>query len=125
MPSRAELGNYLEQHAKNGTVVWYTELYDHFHIPKEIQRTTDNPIPLLLAQLVQEDNQAGRPLRTSVVVSKEKDRDKSMLIPKDNYFEALCGIRGIPMPQGKAEKRRVHAIELEALRKYSGFQPKA
>lgn len=119
-----ELGDYLEQHAKNGTVVWYTELYDHFHIPKEVQRQSDNPIPLLLAKLVQEDRKAGRPLRASVVVAKEKDRDKSKLIPKDSYFEALCRIRYISMPHGKVEKRQVHATELAALRKYYGFQPK-
>lgn len=122
MPSITELGDYLEQHAKNGTVIWYTELYDHFNIPKEALREPGSPIILLLARLVSEDRRAGRPLRASVVVAKEKDRDKSKLIPADSYFKALCKTRNIPMPRGKVEKREMHAIELAALRKYYGFQ---
>jgi hypothetical protein len=56
------------------------------------------------------------------VVTKEKDRAKSELIPKDSYFDALCKIKMIPVPATKAEKRLLHASEKHAVMKLNGFE---
>ena len=122
--SKEELSKYLRDLAAADKVAYYTEVYERFCIPFSEQRKDSNPIPLLLAQITNDDKLAKRPFRTSVVVSKEKDKDRSKLIPNDAYFKALCAYRMIPLPATKQEKRELHQNELAALKRYvSAMRP--
>lgn len=113
----SELSKYLEGLAKHGTVVCYTEVAEHFRIPKT-REWKDSPLFILFGHIDQEDINALRPLRTSMVVRKVGEKKT---VPSDGYFKKLSYYKNIPIAKTAAEKRRVHGIELEALKKrYAG-----
>lgn len=117
----SEMGDYLVQHAQNGTIVCYSEIDEHFRIPKTY-KWKEHPLFLIYGNIDQEDINAHRPLRTSVIVHKAGEKKT---VPSEGYFKKLSYYRNIPIAKTAADKRRVHAAELEALRNFYGFQSKA
>jgi hypothetical protein len=117
-PTAAELGDYLEQLARTGKVVAYSDLSDHFRLPKKMA-WKDNPLYPLLGDVTQLDIRAGRPLRISLVVSKIKEKKT---IPSDGYFTIVANYRHEQIPDAKAEKKRIHDRELKTTLTYYGFQ---
>ena len=116
-PTAAELGDYLEQLARTGKVVAYSDLSDHFRLPKKMP-WKENPLYKLLCNVTKEDIRAGRPLRISMVVGMEKG---GRTIPSPGYFTTIASYRHEQIPDRKAEKRGIHARELKTTMAYYGF----
>ena len=113
-PTKTNVTDYLVNMAETKTLIVYSELYNHFGIRTGPADDT-NPIPLFLGQIMRDNAARGEPLLPSIVVKKEKDVPKTELIPNDMYFTTLSVVRNIVMPRTKADKRRLHQIERDAV----------
>lgn len=116
-PTATELGDYLEKLARTGKVVAYSDLSDHFRLPKKMP-WKDNPLYKLLGDVTQEDIRVKRPLRISIVVSM---KDGKRTVPSDGYFTTIANYRKEQIPGTKAEKRSIHDRELKVTMAYYGF----
>lgn len=112
--SKSDVLAYLIKMAMEGKVLYYAELYNHFKIRTGPSNDT-NPIPQYLGQFMSDNSRLNEPLLPSIVVGKEKDQRRALLIPNDKYFESLARIRKVPIPTSKAEKRRLHQAERDAV----------
>lgn len=112
-----EVRAYLSAKASKKELVYYTELYHHFKVPKEKYTSGENPIPVFLGTIMRDDAKAGYPLLPSIVVAKKLDMEKSKLLPNQTYFTTLAEVRNIPIPAGRA-KRPLYAAELQAVFDY-------
>ena len=116
-PTRANVGAYLEQLASTGMVVAYSDVSDHFRLPKNMP-WLQNPLYKVFGQLINEDINAHRPLRVSIVVQKKKDKKT---IPSNSYFATIARIRNMQIPSTQAEKKIIHDTELKATMQFYGF----
>jgi len=116
------VATYLEDLARRGVFVTYSEMLAHFGLPQISlgHRWKDTELYTLLGQIDKQDRDAHRPLRTSSVVLASKV--KRAPVPGTGYFTVLCNYRGMPIPRGIHEKRRIHASELRLLWEYYGFR---
>jgi hypothetical protein len=117
VPSAAEFGEYLGQLAGAGNLVAYSDLSDHFRLPKNMA-WKDNPLFPLLGEITQADKTAKRPLRISIIVSKTKGKKT---IPSDGYFKTIADYRKEQIPATKAERQNIHDRELKLTLAYHGF----
>lgn len=108
---------FLIENAEKGNLLYYGELFNHFGM-RTGPANDANPIPMFLGQIIKENAARKQPLLPSIVVNKEKDRPKDQLIPGDTYFQSLAEIRKIDIPKKKADKRRLHQAERDAVFAY-------
>lgn len=121
IPTLVELGRYLEQLAKNGTVVCYSDVDDHFRISFRPSKDDwkDHPLYCLYGSLDNEDMRALRPLRTSMIVKKSGVKKT---VPSAGYFKRLSEYRKMPIPKTAPKKREAHARELKAVMEHYNFR---
>ncbi len=122
IPTLLIVAIYLEDLARRGVLVTYSEILKHFGLPAMTKghRWSDSELFKLFGQIDKQDIAAGRPLRTSSVVQKKGERKT---IPSDGYFTVLCNGQDMPVPRSAPEKQRLHATQLRLLREYYGFKP--
>lgn len=111
-----EVRDYLIATARTGSVIYYSELNEHFGLP--IWPSKRNPITSILGQLMYDNASKGLPLLPSVVVGKQKDKPRMELVPQPGYFKTLCGIREHPLPIKIADKRKIHRAERDLVFAY-------
>lgn len=106
-----ELAAYLESKAKSKRTVFYSDLVTHFALPPLDDAWIDHPLARAFAVLDQQDADAKRPFRTSVVIAKETN------MPGSGYFKSLSALKGV---RTNTEKQRleVFARELQAAMDY-------
>lgn len=101
------IGKYLEQIALNKTIIHYGELASEFGLPLVTDAWLAHPLSQIFGVLDQEDANAGRPFRTSVVVSKNKT------IPGNGFFEMLESLKDIkcrsPKQRDEEWMKELHA----------------
>lgn len=114
VPTFYHLSRRFDQLVIQGVLLTYSELHDLYNVDMP-RHWKDSPFYSLVAQLDREDIAAHRPLRTAILVLKAKDKKT---VPGKAHYATYCKDQGIPFPRTAAEKRRVHANELAALRLY-------
>jgi hypothetical protein len=106
MPDVRELGAFLEQVAATGNPITYSEVVQHFSdLPPLNGAWASHPLCHLFGELDRDDNRHGRPFRTAMVVSREKN------IPGDGFFKTLAELRGTAII--KADQEEVWVSELQ------------
>ena len=92
MPTVADIAPVLEEALAHEQLLSYASLAAQFGLAPPGQSWQAHPFCALFEQLDQEDAQAGRPFRTSVVVN------ASTNYPGNGFFTTLQRLRGVPVP---------------------------
>lgn len=106
--------DYLKDAAGKTNLVTYAELYNHFGYRTGMPNDA-NPIPMFLGILMTENTKHNLPLLPSIVLCKQKDKPKDLLVPNKTYFKRLGEIKGVTPPKGIKEKRALHKKEVAAV----------
>ncbi|MGE0357726.1 MAG: hypothetical protein AB7P08_12540 [Burkholderiales bacterium] len=106
-----KLAKFLEDKARRRRTIYYSELVAEFGLPPLDGAWVGHPLERAFDTLDREGADAKRPLRTSMVISKEKN------MPGDGYFKALSELKGI---NAKSENQRLEVFsnELSATMNY-------
>jgi len=89
LPTPQQIGQYLEQLAKNKKTIFYSDLVAHFSLPSLKGAWSSHPLSEIFETLDQQDTIQNRPFRTSVVITKEGN------MPGNGFFEALFRLKNI------------------------------
>ena len=113
MTTANEVGRFLEDRVRKlGTeaVIFYNQLAAHFELPEVDERWAQHPLCKLFDALDKEDAAKGRPFRTVLVVSKDKN------MPGQGFFNTVAALRE-PKPHLNTEMERLQFFvsELNAL----------
>jgi len=113
-----DIALFLEDLARRKGTTTYGELARRFGFPPMEGTWAAHPLSQAFEHLDRQDAAASRPLRTSVVIRKDRN------LPGDGYFESLARIKtnGIPAKTDKA-KEKAWLDELNAV--YAFQWPKA
>lgn len=116
-PSTAEVAAFLERRIRGeiNCLIAYSELTDHFDMPRMDHRSKGHPLDRILGELDDEDHALGRPARSAIVVCKGQD---ALGIPGNGFFTYVCGQRGIKAPRSNDDKVMFHASELARLQEF-------
>jgi hypothetical protein len=106
------IGTHLEQIARLGKTVTYGALVSQFGLPPLDGAWTSHPLSYVFELLDQQDAIAGRPFRTSVVVSAMEGR------PGAGFFKSLERLRGVSGPNCGDAKQAAWIAELKAAHSY-------
>lgn len=101
-----KLARFLEDKARRKRTIYYSELVEQFGLPALDGAWVGHPLERAFDTLDREDAAAGRPFRTSMVISKEKN------MPGDGYFKSLFELKGV---SAKSEKQRLEAFSQELI----------
>ena len=82
------IARYLEELARGSRTTTYSELAERFGLPAMEGTWNSHPLCQVFDALDQEDANAGRPLRTAVVIRKD------MNMPDSGYFESRTKYKG-------------------------------
>lgn len=103
-----EVGQYLEEQAKLGTPITYTDVIRRFaDLPMLTGAWCAHPLCGIFGELDDEDNFRKRPFRTALVFAMETGR------PGQGFFDSIQNLRGTTIT--KSEQDRVWTDELKAL----------
>jgi hypothetical protein len=103
-----EVGQYLEEQAKLGTPITYTDVIRRFpDLPMLTGAWRAHPLCGIFGELDDEDNVRKRPFRTALVFAKETGR------PGQGFFDTVQNLRGTTIT--RSEQDRVWTDELKAL----------
>ena len=103
-----EVGKYLEQQAKLGAPITYTDVVRSFpDLPPLTGAWRSHPLCTIFGDLDIEDDRNKRPFRTALVYAKETGT------PGDGFFEMIETLRGVSIT--KSQKDKVWTDELKAL----------
>jgi hypothetical protein len=106
-----DVGQFLEQQAKLGTPITYTDVIRKFpDLPPLGPHWKSHPLCSIFGELDEEDHLKGRPFRTALVYAKETTR------PGDGFFLTIEGLRNITID--KSEQDKVWTDELNAVITY-------
>jgi hypothetical protein len=106
-----DVGQFLEQQAKLGTPITYSEVIRKFpDLPPLTAAWRSRPLCGIFGELDDEDNLKKRPFRTALVFAKETGR------PGQIFFDTMQNLRGVTVL--KAEQDKVWVAELGALTTY-------
>ena len=107
------VARFLEQRATldfNRAPIFYNDLACKLDFPAVDQYWMSHPFCGIFDQLDREDVSAGRPLRTALVVSKDRG------LPGDGFFKTMALLRGNTKPATKdTEQMRLWTEELQRL----------
>lgn len=99
-----KLAKFLEDKARRKRTIYYSELATQFGLPPLDGAWVGHPLARAFDALDREDAEAGRPFRTSMVISREKN------MPGDGYFKSLSQLKGV---HAKSEKQRLEVFSQE------------
>jgi hypothetical protein len=103
-----EVGQYLEEQAKLGTPITYTDVVRRFiDLPPLTGAWRSHPLCTVFGDLDVEDDRNKRPFRTALVFAKETGR------PGQGFFDAIMSLRNTTIL--KSEQDRVWTDELKAV----------
>jgi hypothetical protein len=108
-----EIGQFLEEQAKVGRPITYTDVIRKFpDLPPLSAAWRSHPLCSIFGELDDEDNVKHRPFRTALVFAKETGR------PGQGFFDAMANLRGKTIL--KSEWDRVWTKELnDVIKHYS------
>jgi hypothetical protein len=102
------VGKFLEQKLKQKRTTNYRVVASHFGLPEFNGAWASHPLSSIFEILDQQDAQANRPFRTSVVVGVSNNS------PGPGLYEALERLKGIPDPQTSTAREQIWINELNA-----------
>lgn len=109
------VGSHLESILKvrPQTITYYGKVASHFGLPEFDGAWSSHPLCQIFEVLDQQDANASRPFRTSVVVSAMNK------VPGLGLYEALERLKGIPDPKTKNARDQLWLAELNNAYNYS------
>lgn len=107
------IGALLESVAKGKGQIHYSRIVEQFGLPSLDGAWNSHPLSQIFEVLDRQDAAAGRPFRTSVVVSIDSNR------PGNGFYEALQRLKNIPDPRTPAARDIVWAREMQAAHSYN------
>lgn len=103
-----EVGQYLEQQAKLGSPITYSDVIRKFpDLPPLGPHWKSHPLCGIFGELDDEDNVKKRPFRTALVFAKETGR------PGQGFFDTITNLRNKTIL--KSEQDKVWTDELKAV----------
>ncbi len=108
-----DVGIYLQNMAKRQRTVYYNDLVQKYALSALDGIWSSHPLSQIFEVLDQQDADANRPFRSSLVVSKDKHR------PGKGFFEALERMKGIADPKTEEARDKLHIHELNAAFAYN------
>ena len=106
-----QLAAYLENKAKSQQTVFYSEVVSHFGLPSLDGAWNNHPLSKAFHVLDQQDANAKRPFRTSVVIGKESN------IPGPGYFTSLASLKSV-FTNNESQRLTAFTSELKAALAY-------
>ena len=107
------VGVFLEERAKQGEPIFYSELARRFNLPPVTAAWNTHPLCEVFGSLDYQDQASGKPFRTALVVSKEKG------VPGEGFFKTLSTLRGTPYPiRNELQKLQLWKEEFDRLASY-------
>jgi hypothetical protein len=103
-----DIGQFLEQQAKLGTPITYTDVMKKFpDLPPLGPHWKSHPLFSIFGELDDEDHVKGRPFRTALVYAQETTR------PGQGFFDTITSLRNKTIL--KSEQDKVWPDELKAV----------
>lgn len=114
----SELAKYLEDKARAKKPVFYRDVVAHFDLIPLTDAWTNHPLADAFDVLDRQDADAGRPFRTSMVISKERG------MPGPGFFKSLEQLKGT-VARNDRQRLDVSIAEMNAAIKYPWRDPDA
>ena len=116
-----DIGAFLEDRARRlggNAPIFYSDLAAQFGLPPVTKAWSTHPLCAMFGQLDEDDARLGGPLRTALVISKERN------MPGDGFFKTFYRLRSLPRaPRTAPDKMRLYLNELDGLLSYYGHAP--
>jgi len=112
-----EVADFLEAKARADEFVYYGDLAAKFGLPPMSGNFSAHPFHKMFDDFDRQDHAGGRPFRTALVISKEKN------MPGDGFFKTLAELRGIDIPKADVGRMTVWITEIGKLRHYYSKKP--
>lgn len=106
-----EIGAFLEAKAKIGDPIYYADVIKQFpDLPQLGPYWRSHPLSDIFGNLDDDDQANGRPFRTALVISKDRNT------PGQGFFDAMRGLRKMTILE--SDQIKIWLDELEALRNF-------